>query len=127
MDPDVEPLSLVGLCFVNLCERLVAANVADNCLFIIINRTSLVVGLPLDRPRWDDLQDSHIVSLYKTVARTADEFSYVFVAYLLGPESTLASDLHEAGIVRLSKLPTKLYVPKALSVLIEMCPCVVEY
>jgi hypothetical protein len=59
--------------------------------------------LSIDRPRWDDLQDSHIVSLYKTVAKTAaDEFSYVFVAYLLGPESTLVSDSHEAGVVRSS-------------------------
>ena len=36
-----------------------------------------------------------------TVAKTADEFSYVIVAYLLGPESTLTSDLQEAGVVRL--------------------------
>ena len=49
-------------------------------------------------------------------------FSNVFVAYLLGPESTLASDLHEAGVVLFSKMPAKLYVPKALSALIEMCP-----
>jgi hypothetical protein len=125
LDSDADVVSKMGWCFANLCGRITKGDLAADCLFVIISRTNLVAGLPIDNVKWDDLQTNHIVALYKCIKVVAASkplvFKYIFVAYLWCPSDTLINDLHEEGTSWVSEVPNKLYVPKALSTLRKMC------
>jgi hypothetical protein len=95
IDTDVVPESPVGLSFANLCGRIGEFNLAIDSLFIIISRTGLVLGLPVNIPLWDALRTSHMVALYKCVGRHDKDISITFIGNLLKDGFALSIDLHE--------------------------------